>query len=206
MNHNLRSITYGKGLPSVKCLLQFLIEQNESNPGDGLITDNVQKGKCLYFNVLSIEIRCICNKYKQENKYPERCAPLSSFPMTHGPWGKNQHHAKRRSARDICSLVFVYSKIVIYQSWTNSLKALQQIFEHPSTHLMIKSQINLIWGQPFDIAADLITVFNVAELTVGDQKYEESFLMTWNKSLGMIHLLDEKVPNYLKIRNDQGKI
>ena len=72
---------------------------------------------------------------------------------------------------------------------------------------MIKSQINLIWGQPFDIAADLITVFNVAELTVGDQKYENtSFLMTWNKSLGMIHLLDEKVPNYLKIRNDQGKI
>ena len=80
------------------------------------------------------------------------------------------------------------------------------MFEHPSTHLMIKYQINVIWGEPFDIAADLITVFNVAELTVGDQKYEESFLMTWNKSLGMIHLLDEKVPNYLKIRNDQGKI
>ena len=71
---------------------------------------------------------------------------------------------------------------------------------------MIKSQINLIWGQSFDIAADWITVFNVAELIVGDQTYEESFLMTWNKSLGMIHLLDENVPNYLKIRNDQGKI
>ena len=71
---------------------------------------------------------------------------------------------------------------------------------------MIKSQINLIWGQSFDISADWITVFNVAELIVGDQTYEESFLITWNKSLGMIHLLDENAPNYLKIRNDQGKI
>ena len=26
------------------------------------------------------------------------------------PWAKTQHHAKRRSARDICSLVFVYSR------------------------------------------------------------------------------------------------
>ena len=71
---------------------------------------------------------------------------------------------------------------------------------------MIKSQINMIWGQPFDIAADWLTVFNVAELTVGDETYEERFLITWNKSLGMIHLLDEKAANYLKIRNDQGMI
>ena len=71
---------------------------------------------------------------------------------------------------------------------------------------MIKSQINMIWGQPFDIAADWLTVLNVAELTVGDQTYEERCLITWNKSLGMIHLLDKTEPNYLKIRNDQGKI
>ena len=70
---------------------------------------------------------------------------------------------------------------------------------------MIRYQINLIWGQPFDMFADWITVFNVAELTVDDQKCD-SFLITWNKSLRMIHLLDGKIPNYLKIRSDQGTI
>ena len=70
---------------------------------------------------------------------------------------------------------------------------------------MIKCQINLIWSQPFDMLADWITVFNVAELTVDDQKCD-SFLITWNKSLRMIHLLDGKIPNYLKIRSDQGTI
>ena len=73
----------------------------------------------------------------------------------------------------------------------------------------------MIWSQPFDILPDWTTVFNVAELTVDDQK-SESFLITWNKSLGMIHLLDEETlrlsknyrlyRNYLKIRGDQGRI
>ena len=63
----------------------------------------------------------------------------------------------------------------------------------------------MIWSQPFDILPDWTTVFNVAELTVDDQK-SESFLITWNKSLGMIHLLDEETLNYLKIRGDQGRI
>ena len=70
---------------------------------------------------------------------------------------------------------------------------------------MIRFQINLIWSQPFEMLADWVTVFNVAELTVDDQKCD-SFLITWNKSLRMIHLLDVKIPNYLKIRSDQGTI
>ena len=70
---------------------------------------------------------------------------------------------------------------------------------------MIKFQINLIWGQPFDISADWVTVFNVAELTADDQKCD-SFLITWNKSLRMIHLLDKNIPNYLKIRSEQGTV
>ena len=63
----------------------------------------------------------------------------------------------------------------------------------------------MIWSQPFEMLADWVTVFNVAELTVDDQKCD-SFLITWNKSLRMIHLLDVKIPNYLKIRSDQGTI
>ena len=61
----------------------------------------------------------------------------------------------------------------------------------------------MIWSQPFEMLADWVTVFNVAELTVDDQKCD-SFLITWNKSLRMIHLLDVKIPNYLKIRNEKG--
>ena len=71
---------------------------------------------------------------------------------------------------------------------------------------MIKFQINLIWGQRFDITPDWKTVFYVAELTVDDRN-SESMLLTWNKNLGMIHLLDEEdTSNYIKIRGDQGRI
>ena len=87
----------------------------------------------------------------------------------------------------------------------HSLKALKQIFDDHLTHQIIKFQINLIWGKYFNIVPDSKTVFSVAELTVDDKK-SESFLMTWNKSLEMIHLFDEEAPNYLKIRADQGKI
>ena len=70
---------------------------------------------------------------------------------------------------------------------------------------MIKIQINLIWGQPFDILPDSKTVFFVAELTVDDHQ-SENMIITWNKSLGMIHLLDEESSSYIKIRGDQERI
>ena len=73
--------------------------------------------------------------------------------------------------------------------------------DHEDTHLIIKMKIS--WILDLECQSDFNTVFDVNELLV-NKNTSDSFVLTWNKHLGMIHLLDQETPEYIKIRGDQG--